>query len=215
MQATANRADGQIEDVGDVVVVATFHFSQNQDRAVFVGKFGECPLHLHRPFLTQEVFIHPLTVILRLLACQFASLFDLAFVFFSPSPTDRGVKGDAIQPGVKRTAAGKRGKLEVGLNKRVLQGIFGFMPRRTNMHQGREQPILVFLYQFAIGLRVTPQRCLNQWCIVVRHVVETLDARPEGKVPQMSGFGEYKRLLKNTLPITKHECDTACATTFG
>ena len=62
------------------------------------------------------------------------------------------------------------------------------------MHQGREQPILVFLYQFAIGLRVAPQRCLNQRCVVVRHVVKAFDAGPDWKVPKMSGKTEYKQL---------------------
>ena len=107
MKATANRANRQSQNVGNVVVIATFNFSQHQDRPVFVRKFGECSLHLHRPFLTQEIFTDLLAIILGFFACQFASLFDRTFIFFAPPPTDGGVEGDAIQPSVKRTAAGK------------------------------------------------------------------------------------------------------------
>ena len=83
------------------------------------------------------------------------------------------------------------------------------------MHQGREQPILVFLYQFAIGLRVTSQRCLDQRCIVVRHVVEALDAGPGKKVPKSSGEGEYNCRSNYTLRITNGEYVTVYDTTFG
>jgi len=128
VQPTANRADWKIEHISNLVIVAPIHFAEHQDRAVFVGQLGQGPLHLHRTFLTEQVFVHPLTVILRLFARQFAILFDRASVLSSSPPTNGGVEGDAIQPSVKRTATSERGKFEVGLNKRILEGIFGFMP---------------------------------------------------------------------------------------
>src|SRR3954451_11351722 len=116
MQPAANRADGKLENVRDLIVIAVVDFAKNKDLAMLVAEAAKSMLDLSGPLLAEQPFVGPFTVIERFQAVFIAFVIDGCLFSALSFPANRRVDRDAIEPGVKGASSGKGSELDVRLD---------------------------------------------------------------------------------------------------
>src|SRR6185312_16824166 len=96
VQAAAHRADRQIEDGADRLVVAAVQLSQHYDRPMLLGELRQGGLHLPGEFLAFEAVFGRRFAAGRLMAPIFALLLDRYGRLVASLAADRNIERDAI-----------------------------------------------------------------------------------------------------------------------
>jgi hypothetical protein len=133
--------------------------------------------NLPGPLLAGEAVVGGVPVIERLESGKFPVLLDGQFGPLPPPPADGGVKGDAVEPGVKGAAAVKRIQLDEGLDESVLHHVFRFDTTAHNVHEGVVQSVLMPSDQLSKRRCVAFPSLSDELEIVFHNRSDSFDAR--------------------------------------
>ena len=166
-KSAAHGAQGNLQHLGDRLIVKTLEFPQYQDRPMFFAHAFQGGGHLVRQFESFEArawrFGLGCTVKQRRCSDLISGYGRSSLPFAGHCP----VKGDSVQPGIKTALTAELFEVQIGLNEGLLIDIFGFRMAPCDMDKTGEQPILVSAYQLVKGACVTVKRLCDEPSLVV------------------------------------------------
>ena len=107
----------------------------------------------------------------------FARLVEGLVVFAASASSQGEVERDAVEPGEKAAIALERIELEVGLDERFLDDVFGFVGAANDADHGRVEAVLVAEYQGFEGSAFSGECQLDQFVFVVHSLGSKGDRR--------------------------------------
>lgn len=177
VQSGPNRTDGDFEDFGDVFVGEVLHFAKYQYRAVVFGQQGQGSVDELDVFVAAYAQVGSIAIEFGFSAGVFAGLVEGLVVFASSSSCQGEVERDAVEPGEKAAIALEGIELEVGLDERFLDDVFGFVGASNDADHGRVEAVLVAEYQGFEGSAFSGECQLDQFVFVVHSLGSKGDRR--------------------------------------
>ncbi len=167
MQTTANRADGDLQDASDGVIIKVFDFSQHQNTAVFTTELPQCLLDQQGLLLLQKSIGRSGTRVNWFVSESFQRLIRGDFRPSLAMAISDAMHGNSVQPRVEGALALERMQLEIGLDEGILHDVLGFLKVPDHVGDTGEQPILMQLHESAEGVRVAMLSLFNQWSFII------------------------------------------------
>ena len=167
VQSGPNRTDGDFEDFGDIFVGEVFHFAKHQDRPVIFGQQGQGSVDELDVFVAAHAQVGSIAIEFGFSAGVFARLVEGLVVFAASASSQGEVECDTVEPGEKAAIALERIELEVGLDERFLDDVFGFVGAANDADHGRVESVLVAEYQGFEGSAFSGECQLDQFVFVV------------------------------------------------
>lgn len=167
VQAAANRADGDIQNACDGIVVKVLDFSQHQHASVLIAQLPQSLLDLECLFLVQESICRRGALVDRLVSERLQGFVRGNAGPSPPMPIGYAMHGNSVQPRVKGAFTPERIQLEIRLDEGILDNVFGFFQVSDDVGDTGEQSILMRLHEPAEGVRVALFSLFNQWSFII------------------------------------------------
>lgn len=161
-ESASHRTNVDIQQFGDIFVGHLLHLSEHDDGAVLFAEQLQGRVDQANAFGSYERLVGRLRAIYRIGTCQLSALLYGQQVALPSASAERIIEGDAIQPSKELAITLKRIELNVGLNKRILDHVFGFVVGPNNLKHGAIQPRLETIDEFAVTFGLPFQCFTNQ-----------------------------------------------------
>ena len=158
-----DRAERDVEDVGDLLVVEVDHVAQHHDHPEVVAQPVECGVD--RELIVDAVALCARGVVDDLV---FAVVGDVErrSTFPLAQLVERGVRGDAVRPGAERGPAVEPRQVADDLDERLLAGVVGIARRAGDPSAHRVDPVVVAAEQLVERAAVAGLRGGDQLGVV-------------------------------------------------